>query len=165
MVSYKRTVRGSTRAVDAFDELIAGLRPGLARAFAAAYGRDRGEDALAEALAWAYEHRSRLLAMENPGGYLYRVGQSRSRVRRDSGHAFPAPAVLGLPDVEPGLPDALASLSDRQRACLALVVVDEWTYEEVAALLGIKRSSVQSHVERALHKLRKGLGVDQHADV
>lgn len=151
--------------MDAFDELIAGLRPGLARAFAAAYGRDRGEDALAEALAWAYEHRSRLLGMQNPGGYLYRVGQSRSRGRRDSRPAFPSPSVLGLPDVEPGLPDALASLSDRQRACLALVIVDEWTYEEVAELLGIKRSSVQSHVERALHKLRKGLGVDEHADV
>ena len=164
MVPYKPAVRRSTRAVDAFDELIAGLRPGLARAFAAAYGRDRGEDALAEALAWAYEHRFRLLGMENPGGYLYRVGQSRSRSRRDR-HAFPAPAVLGLPDVEPGLPDALASLSDRQRACLALVIVDEWTYEEVAVLLGITRSSVQSHVERALQKLRKRLGVDQHVDV
>lgn len=151
--------------MDVFDEMIAGLRPGLARAFTAAYGWDRGEDALAEALAWAYEHRPRLLRMENPGGYLYRVGQSRSRSRRNRDRTFPAPSALGLPDVEPGLPDALASLSERQRACLALVIVDEWTYEEVAELLGIKRSSVQSHVERALHKLRKGLGVDQHADV
>ena len=67
--------------------------------------------------------------------------------------------------MEPGLPEALAALSDRQRACLALVIIGEWTYDEVGELLGIKRSSVQSHVERALHKLRKGLGVDQHVDV
>lgn len=153
--------------MDAFEALIVELRPRLARAFSAAYGLDRGQEALAEALAWASEHRDRLVTMVNPGGYLYRVGQSRTRPSRSrrQGVVFPAPTTLGLPDVEPGLPEALAALSERQRVCVALVVIDEWTYQEVADLLGVQRSSVQSHVGRALEKLRDALGVTARADL
>lgn len=78
---------------------------------------------------------------------------------------FPPAPELGLPEVEPALPEALPRLSVRQRVCLALVVVDEWTYQEVADLLGIGRSSVQSHVGRALEKLRQAMGVTEHADL
>jgi len=153
--------------VDRFEELIGDGRPGLARAFAAAYGLDRGQEALAEALAWAWEDRDRVLEMDNPGGYLYRVGQSRSRPRRwrKPTVVFPPAPDLGLPEIEPALPDALTQLSVRQRVCVALVVADEWTYQEVADLLGIGRSSVQSHVERALEKLRRAMGVTEHADL
>ncbi len=149
--------------VDPFEALIGDLRPRLARAFSAAYGLDRGQDALAEALAWAWEHGDKLLVMDNPGGYLYRVGQSRSRPRRPRPETFPPPSQLRLPDVEPGLPAALGALSERQRACVALVIVHEWTYQEVADLLDIGRSSVQAHVDRGLEKLRAELGVTEHA--
>jgi DNA-directed RNA polymerase specialized sigma24 family protein len=62
---------------EGFDVLIRAVEPRLARAFAAAYGRGRGEEALGEALAYAWEHRAEVLAMANPGGFLYRVDQSR----------------------------------------------------------------------------------------
>ena len=153
--------------MDRYEELIGNVRPALARAFAAAYGLDRGQEALAEALAWATEHRERVLAMDNAAGYLCRVGQSRSRSRRQREPAvvFPQAPELGLPDIERALPIALKRLSERQRVCLALVIVDEWTYQEVADLLGIGRSSVQSYVERALEKLRDAMGVTDHADL
>ena len=41
--------------VDDFDALIEDVRPRLARAFVAAYGRQRGEEALGEAMAVAWE--------------------------------------------------------------------------------------------------------------
>jgi DNA-directed RNA polymerase specialized sigma24 family protein len=37
-----------------------------------------------------------------------------------------------LPDVEPELPEALAELSERQRAVVMLVHCDGWTQGEVA---------------------------------
>lgn len=147
---------------DPFETLVEELRTRLARAFASAYGVERGQEALAEALAWAWEHADQVLAMENPGGYLYRVGQSRSRSRR-RGVAFPPPDDLGMPDIEPGLPSAWAALSERQRICVGLVTADQWTYQEVADLLGVGRSSVQAHVDRGLAKLRQALGVSDDA--
>ena len=64
------------------------------------------------------------------------------------------------PQTEPQLHDLLMSLSRRQRTSVVLVLGWQWSYGEVAELLGISKSSVQRHVERALLKLRSGLGVD-----
>jgi RNA polymerase sigma-70 factor (ECF subfamily) len=141
-----------------FESFIGRVRPRLARAFAAAYGIERGQEALAEALGYAWEHFETLRAMENPGGYLYRVGQSRTR-SRGRPVVFPAPSQSGMPDVEPQLPSALRELSERQRVCVVLVVAFEWTHQEVAELLGLRRSSVQNHVERGMRRLRNAIGV------
>lgn len=134
------------------------VRPRLARAFAAAYGLERGEEALGEAIAYAWEHRDEVLAMENPAGYLYRVGQSRSRPRSRPTE-LPAPVDLGIPDIEPELVPALEELTERQRTCVALVVGHRHSHQEVADLLGISKSSVQQHVDRAMDHLRTRLGV------
>jgi hypothetical protein len=56
--------------------------PRLRRALVAAYGTERGREATCEALAWAWEHWNDVRGMANPVGYLYRVGQSRTRPRR-----------------------------------------------------------------------------------
>jgi hypothetical protein len=65
-----------------FEEFVDDARIRLARAFTAAYGPDRGQEALAEAMAYAWTHFDELRAMDNPVGYLFRVGQSRTRPRR-----------------------------------------------------------------------------------
>ena len=161
-----RTVGRSSEVVVevSFDAFVADVRPGLARAFLAAYGADRGAEALSEALAVAWERFDEIKAMENPAGYLYRVGQSRSRPRRSVEPArFPPPADLGLPDVEPELPRALEALSERQRVSVTLVHGFGWTHREVADLLGLSTSSVQNHVERGLARLRSELGVKPRA--
>jgi RNA polymerase sigma factor (sigma-70 family) len=62
--------------------------------------------------------------------------------------------------VEPRLSDALLSLSKRQREVVVLVEAFEYTHQEAADLLGIGRSSIQTHLDRGLAKLRVGLGVD-----
>jgi DNA-directed RNA polymerase specialized sigma24 family protein len=140
-----------------FDAFIADAQARLARAFVSAYGRERGEEALAEALAYAWSHFEDLSAMANPVGYLFRVGQSRTRPRKRP-VVFPVPATVGIPDVEPQLVDALAQLSERQRVCVLLVHVYEWTHQEVADLLGVSTSSVQVHVTRARDALRAAIG-------
>jgi RNA polymerase sigma factor (sigma-70 family) len=52
------------------------------------------------------------------------------------------------------LHSALAELSTRQRQVVVLCVGYGLTHAQVAALLGISRSSVQNHVERGLRHLR-----------
>jgi RNA polymerase sigma-70 factor (ECF subfamily) len=144
-----------------FEELVRVVEPKLRRAFVALYGPDRGREATAEALAYAWEHRDRVSAMDNPAGYLFRVGQSRSR-RRRSGFV-PATGTTSSPAVEPRLAPALQQLSGRQRLAVVLCLAYEWTSAEAAAFMGVSRGSVQRHLDRALTKLRRELGVDDEA--
>jgi len=141
----------------------AGIR--LQRAFVAAYGPERGADAVAEALGYAWEHWRRIRRMENPIGYLYRVGQTRTRPRRPpvSLRWDPATGHSGEHLVEPGLLSAVGSLSEAQRVAVVLVHGYEWTLREVAELTGVTVSTVQTHVERALAKLRDALEVADDA--
>jgi DNA-directed RNA polymerase specialized sigma24 family protein len=136
------------------------VTPRLKAALVAAVGVERAADAAGEALAYAWEHWERVRGMENPAGYLYRVGLSRARRwRRLPPPVFPPPPDGEMPWVEPGLPRALGGLSERQRVAVVLVHCLGWTQEEVAGLLGISRGSVQTHLERGLHHLRASLGV------
>ncbi len=123
----------------------------------AAYGRERGHEATAEALAWAWEHQDRLAGLEKPVAYLYRVGQSRTRVRR-------LRILHGRPEwpdpwVEPALARALANLTARQRIAVVLVHGYGWTFIEVAELLGVKVTTVQNHLNRGLAHLRSFMEV------
>jgi DNA-directed RNA polymerase specialized sigma24 family protein len=148
-------------AVDtAFDEFVLDAERRLRRAFIAGYGPERAAEATAEALAWAWEHRERLATMENPVGYLYRVGQSRTRPRRRP--VLPAPVALGLPDVEPGLIEELGRLPERQRVAVWLVHACEWTHREVGEALGISTSAVSTHVARGTERLRTRLEGGTH---
>jgi DNA-directed RNA polymerase specialized sigma24 family protein len=146
-------------AADVFEDFVAAVEPQLRRALIARYGRERGRDATAEALGWAWEHWSRLATVRDRVAFLYRVGQSRTRGRRQ--HVLverPGPAESLY---EPALEGALASLSERQRVAVLLVYGAGWTYAEVAALLGVRRSTVQSHVERGRQHLRQLLKVGE----
>lgn len=130
----------------------------LSRAFVAAYGVERGQEALAEALAYAWEHRETVLTMTNPAGFLFRVGQSRTRpkMRRV---LFPPVEAVGVPWIEPSLPAALAGLSEHQRVAVVLSRGYGWTYPEIGELLDVAPTTVQNHVERALVHLRRRLEV------
>lgn len=143
-----------------FAEFHRRAEPQLRRAFIARYGAEIGREAAAEALAYGWENWDRIRAMGNPLGYLYRVGQSRSRRLWPRRAVFDARSERPLPWVEPGLPAALNKLSVRQRQVVVLVHGFEYTHQEVATLLGISRSSVQNHVERGLARLRSELEVD-----
>ncbi|MFZ0665561.1 MAG: sigma-70 family RNA polymerase sigma factor [Acidimicrobiales bacterium] len=136
-----------------FRAFVTDVEPRLRRALIAAYGYERGREATAEALAYAWEHWGRISKLRNPAGYLYRVGQSRTRSKKMpiayESHTFDDPRV------EPSLVSALTALPERQRAAVFLVHGAGWTHAETAELLGIKESTVQKHVERALQRLRR----------
>ena len=119
---YEVEARPGERVLDPAEEFrvfVEEVQPRLLRALVAARGIEEGKDAVAEALAYAWQHWDRVQAMANPAGYLYRVARSRAR-RRRSRLLFPEVSA-SMPDVEPGLPGALAQLSERQRTTVLLV--------------------------------------------
>lgn len=132
------------------------LRAGLV----AAYGPQVGADAAAEALAYGFEHWERVRVMENPAGYLYRVGQTAARREfRPQGY-LPHTAVDGDPVFEPGLVPALESLTESQRVGVVLVHGLGWTLRETADLLGVEVSTLRTHIKRAMAKVRSVMEVN-----
>lgn len=154
-------MRGGDDEEEAFLSFAHHVEPALRLALVAAYGVDRGLEAANDALVYAWQHWTRVRGLENPAGYLYRVGQRLAGRRRLPLliHVGPADAEASEPWVEPGLSKALGALSARQRQVVVLMRCYSWTHSEVAELLGIRVSSVQTHLERGLQRLRGELGV------
>ena len=147
---------------EAFVSFARDLEPRLRRALAGCRGVQGAPDAVAEALAYAWEHWDRVSAMENPAGYLYRVGQSRTKARKEG--MLPAPADVGLPDIEPALVPALLALPETQRTAVWLVHACGWSYAECAAAMEVSVSAVGTHVSRALAALRGAFPNDEEAN-
>ncbi|MBX3284484.1 MAG: hypothetical protein KF703_03995 [Actinobacteria bacterium] len=146
----------------AFDRFVREVEPRLRRALVAAYGPDTGRDATVDALGWAWANWDRMEALDNPAGYLYRVGQTKAReARRPLRSVTPEPAAVDdrAPWVEPELEPALLALTEPQRVAVVLCHGFQWTHREVAELLDVSSSTVQNHVERGLAHLRRALEV------
>jgi len=142
-----------------FSQFVISNERHLRESLSAACGDQVGREAAAEALEYAWENWDRLRTMENPVGYLFKVGRSRGRrmLARYRPVFDPVDSVR-LPEVEPKLPEALTRLSERQRLIVILIHCDQWTQGEVAELLGLSRSSVRNHLDRAMGSLRKSIG-------
>jgi DNA-directed RNA polymerase specialized sigma24 family protein len=149
--------------VPGFEAFVRAAEPALRHALVAAYGHEDGREAAAEALAYAWEHWDRVSQMPNPAGYLFVV--ARSSAAKSRRWRRPAPPVFAVPAdaehvFEPGLPAALAALSERQRIAVVLGVGFGYTLREIADLTGTKVTTVQNHLERGLRRLRERLGAD-----
>ena len=143
---------------EAFTEFVSAVEPRLHMALIGSLGTDLAREATAEALAWAWENWDRVQGMHNPGGYLYRVARSKIRPWFRRAPLLPAPDTISMPWVEPGLPAAIAKLSEQQRVVVLLVHAFGWTQAETARFLGIGHGAAQKHSERGLARLRKHLG-------
>jgi DNA-directed RNA polymerase specialized sigma24 family protein len=143
-----------------FTEWATEAEPKIRQSLTAAFGVQVGKDAAADALAMAWEQWARVSVMENPIGYVYGIGRNRARRMKTRRQPMfvDVPEQL-LPNVEPGLPAAVAELPEQQRITVTLLHGYGWTMSEVAELLGTKKTTVQNHAERGLTKLRNALGV------
>jgi RNA polymerase sigma-70 factor (ECF subfamily) len=144
-----------------FTAFVRDVEPRLLHALVAHYGPVDGREATVDALSWAWENWTRLVAVDNKLGYLYRVGQSATRRYASR----PVPWVLRVsaeqqtPDIDPRLVPALAQLSEQQRTAVVLVHAFGWTQTEVAQLLDVTVSTVREHITRGLTRLRARLEV------
>lgn len=155
---------GRRAADDAeFTDFVAAHEWRLRQAFTSIWGPDRGRDVAIDALAYGWEHWDRVQSMDNPVGYLFVVGRERAnrrRPRRDRPTAdFVAPSASPPTWYEPALPGLIEGLSDRERQVVVLLHAYEWSLGEIADLLEVSKSTVQTYADRAMSKLRSGLGV------
>jgi RNA polymerase sigma-70 factor (ECF subfamily) len=143
---------------EAFDAFVAKVEPRLRGALTALRGVETGQDATSEALAWAWVNWARVKDLEHPVGYLVRVGRTRTRPRLVRTVHAREPAEDLSHRAEPRLARALSQLPEQRRAAILLVHGYGWTHQEVADALGVSRSSVGTHIERAMTHLRNELG-------
>ena len=153
---------GAQRAeldVGMFEDFVADAEARLRMALIATYGPLDGQTAALDALSWAWENWDKVQTMANPVGYLYRVGQTAARRQRV--RPIPIDSATfrshGIPDINPELVPALGRLSAQQRTVVMLVHAFVWTIRDVARMLELAPSTVQTHVERALARLRDQL--------
>lgn len=147
---------------ESFSGFVAEVEGRLRRALTPSLGSEFAREAAAEGLAHGWENWDRVGAMENPAGYLYRVALNWGRSNAPKRPVMlPRPPAHQTPWIEPGLPEALSALSEKQRVAVFLVWGHEWSLAEVADLLGVAKGTVQKHLERGMKKLRRHLGVEQ----
>lgn len=148
----------------AFERFVDEHGRSLQRAFVARFGVEVGNDVAAEALALAWERWDEVAQMANPLGFLYRVGQSRSRrflrwSREPS--VFPGPPLtVDQPADHIDLLAAMGRLREPERVAVLLVHAYGWSYADVASLLDVPVTAVNNHIHRGLTRLRSILEVD-----
>jgi RNA polymerase sigma-70 factor (ECF subfamily) len=121
-------------------------------------------EATDEAMVRTYANWPRVRGLDNPGGWVYRVGLNWAtswwRKRRRERALAP-----GRPDPQVAPPDpaataagqALAKLPLPQRAVVVCRVLLDMSTAETAALLGVPEGTVKSRLARALAALRAAL--------
>lgn len=141
--------------------------PLVRRALVARFGTDVGADAAADAIAWGWEHGRAITSMANPGGYLYRVGQTSARRahRRVHRSEFPVePVWTDAPHLGGDVFDALHRLKADQRVAVLMVHGYGFSYRETADVLEVSESAVRNHVHRGMRRLRSELDREQRKE-
>jgi RNA polymerase sigma-70 factor (ECF subfamily) len=143
-----------------FDDFYRTHRTSVARALALTLRDvDLATEATDEAMARAYQRWAQVRSIDNPAGWVYRVGLnwSRSVIRRITRPAptwvggsasSPAPAVQ-----DPAIDRALAELSVDHRAVVVCRVLLGFSEAHTAEVLGIRPGTVKSRLSRALPRL------------
>lgn len=141
-----------------FERFVIEVEPRLSRALVARFGREVGREATVDSLLYCWRHWDRLRVMDNPAGYLYRVGVTSVKPRRPDVTQFD-PSPSDVPWVEPGLDAGLSMLTALQRTSVVLHHCFGWTHSEIAEVLGLSASTVRNHISRGMAKLRTALKV------
>ncbi|MCB0966720.1 MAG: RNA polymerase sigma factor [Ilumatobacter sp.] len=147
----------------AFEELFRAVEAPLRRTLVAWYGPTLGRDAAQAAMEWAWAHRSRLDGIDNPAGYLFRVGQSHAkrelRQRSVPSAELASKSVESDSRFEPALSNAMEGLSDQQRSAVLLVHGYGYSFREAADAMDVSLSTLRTHIDRGMQRLRSHLEV------
>jgi RNA polymerase sigma factor (sigma-70 family) len=158
---------GSTDAADhvvvAFDDFYRHARGEVARALSLALGdAELAAEATDEAMTRAYARWRTVSALDNPGGWVYRVGLNWSlsvlrRRRRARQPLYESGRVDQPALADPDIHKALAELDVKHRSVVVCRHLLGWTAEETAAALGVRVGTVKSRLHRANRHLQTRL--------
>ncbi|MBX5164881.1 MULTISPECIES: RNA polymerase sigma factor [unclassified Rhizobium] len=160
-----------TPAPESFEGQILALLPSLRRYSRSLTRSDAdGEDLLQDCVEKVLARRGQWRGLNLRGWVLtimtnlYRNGRrGKARdaiVELDAAGNIAAPETLADPLERARLDNALNSLSEEHRAVLMLVVIEGYTYSEVAAALDIPIGTVMSRLSRARQRVAERLKAD-----
>ena len=146
-----------------FERFVRDVEPKLRRALTVGFGAQAGRQAAADALVWSWENWEKVCGLDNPAGYLYKVG--RTAALRAGGRDLPVaqvspPHTMGDSSFEPALMPVLRAMSEPRRTAVLLVHGHGYTLREAADLLGVTASTIHRDCNRALIELRTQLEVE-----
>jgi RNA polymerase sigma factor (sigma-70 family) len=144
-----------------FEDFYLGSRASVGRALALTLrDDDLAREAIDEAMARAYQRWSHVGQLDNPGGWVYRVGLnwSRSVIRRMRRNppiwiAQPGDAPAAAP-ADPSIDAALDTLSVDHRAVVVCRLLLGLSELQTADVLGLRPGTVKSRLARALDRLQ-----------
>jgi len=174
----RRAPGGDTRA---FDELIARHRSRVVANCRYLASANESEDLAQEVLVKAYFALKKYESRAKFSTWLYRIkvnhclNHRRAEKRRAADVAIDdaapdAEALTVTPDADVALDRsadvtrvraAVASLSETLRQPLVMRELDEMSYDEIAAALGLSLSAVKMRILRGRQELRAALGADR----
>lgn len=147
-----------------FDAFYRLARPSVGRALALTLrDNDLATDAVDEAMVRAYQRWDRVGRLDNPAGWVYRVGlnHARSRLRRLLRRVPPpAPessATAEFTVADPAIAMALEELSVDHRAVVVCRLLLGWSEAQTADALAIRPGTVKSRLSRASKQLEHRL--------
>lgn len=150
-----------------FEVFVARVEPALRRSLVASFGLVDGRQAVVDALSWAWEHWDRVITLDHPAAYLDRVGRTAALRQRqrplgplEAAAVWPGDGAVLPPEIDPELVEALAALSEQQRAAVVLVHAHGWSQRGAAEQLGIAVSTLREHLARGMERLRTTLEAD-----
>jgi RNA polymerase sigma factor (sigma-70 family) len=161
IVEFITVADDAVQAILPFEDFYSEQRGAIGRALALTL-RDTqlASEAVDEAMARAYQRWHRVQSLDNPGGWVYRVGLnwSRSILRRA---LRPAPvwvtnddSVVDRGGLDPAIDRALATLSIEQRAVVVCRLLIGYSEAQTAAALGVRPGTVKSRLARATARLQ-----------
>ena len=122
---------------------------------------DLASEAADEGMARAYANWGKVERYDNPAGWVYRVGLNwaiSAQRRRSRTAKYRAETVIEpAHPMEPGLYQALGKLDSKLRSVVVCRYLLDWTTEQTAEALAIRRGTVKSRLHRALEQLAKQL--------
>jgi len=143
-----------------YDRVVSPIVGRVQRGLIAQFGIEVGGEVASDVVLWAWEHIERLSDVQNPAGFLFRVGQSAARRhcrwQRDRARfpATPGWVADNAPELDDEVLDAMRSLKASQRVAVLLVHGYGFTYREVADLMQLSEPAVTNHIHRGLSRLR-----------
>jgi RNA polymerase sigma-70 factor, ECF subfamily len=159
---------GETTA--SFEDFFREQYAGLYRALCLMTGsRLEAEEVLQEAFMKVFERWDRVVLMDNPAGYLFRVAinEFRSRYRRAARAARRAITFSRLDDAFAAVEDrdvvvrALKQLIPQQRAAIVLTSLLGYSSQEAGQILGMRPATVRALGTRARAAMRETVGETQ----
>lgn len=135
--------------------------------------RDRAEELAQEAFVRLYRCAANYREREKLGPYLFRIATNLtvSEIRRERRWTLLVPrlnasthAAVAQPDahlisdeIQRHVAAALERLPLKYRAPLVLFEMEEWSYDEIAAAVGVRTGTVKSRISRARELMRRQL--------